>query len=104
MCFSFLHYNQTNILLLNDIKGVRELILFFISSGRTFILLLFTEHTLELHDFAHLLSYFTSELLLSLEEKENIREWILFHRQCRAAAYIWYICNPVVVINFISQI
>ena len=58
--------NQTNTLLSNDIKRVREFILCFISSVATFILLLFTEHTLELHDFAHLLSYFTSELLLPL--------------------------------------
>jgi hypothetical protein len=77
--------NQTNILLPNDIKRVREFILCFISSVPTFILLLFMEHTFDLHDFAHLLSYFTLELLLSLEEKENIKECYLFHRHYRAA-------------------
>lgn len=51
-----------------------------ISSVPTFVLLLFTEHTLDLHDFAHQLSYLTSELLLSLEEQENIKQWNLFHR------------------------
>lgn len=55
-----------------------------ISIVPTFILFLLTEHTLDFHNFAHQLSYFTSELLLSLEEKENLKEWNLFHRHYRA--------------------
>lgn len=77
--------NQTNILLPNGINGGREFILRIISSVPTFTLLLFMEHTLDMHDFAHQLSYFTSELLFSLEEKENIKERNLFHRHYKAA-------------------
>lgn len=44
-----------------------------ISSVPTFILLLFTEHALDLHDFAHHLSYFTSRAVTYLRREGKLK-------------------------------